>query len=600
MKNTLIQTYTQRVENYHSLHKQIQSQSNVLALVRVIAFAGGAIGLYIMSQSLPAMWSVPAFLAWIGLFFFLVKVHTKVKRRTQHLQFLIDLNQAEIKALQGDWSKGITGEEWAEPEHPYGKDLDIFGVNSIFQWLNRSATVLGVGKLADWLKKPCLDGAEIQARQEAVQELGAKLDWRQNFRANGQFYTEAIQEPAQLLEWLSGAASIRNRGFYQYFLRISPAITLGFAVAMALGSVSVNVFLIPFFFQLLIVGLHTRALLRHSAQISKRAKLLRKYAELFALLETESWQSNRLVAFQKQLTQEPRTASRQLTELANLIFNMENGQSMFGLIFNGLVLWSVQFLYRFEGWQSRHQGELKHWLEILAEADALCSLANVAYNQPQYTFPKPTETPCLQAEALGHPLLPAEVCVTNPADFPHVGRLVVITGANMAGKSTYLRTVAVNLLLAMTGAPVCATGFRFRPMAIFTSMRTQDSLQAHESFFYAELKRLKLIIDTLRAGNTLFIILDEILKGTNSADQHAGSEALLRQLIKLPAVGLIATHDLRLGELAAQYPQNIQNQCFEIEIQQDELAFDYKLRSGLNQHLNATFLMRKMGIVVEG
>ena len=298
------------------------------------------------------------------------------------------------------------------------------------------------------------------------------------------------------------------------------------------------------------------------------------------------------------MTQE-QTASKSLKSLSAILNALDNRMNFVSwTIFNGLLLWDILHMRRLENWQKLHKDKIVDWFESIAELDALICFANFSYNHPDAIFPEIMNGENgVKAESLGHPLIPREVRVDNPLEIKN-SQFIIITGANMAGKSTYLRTVGINLILGMCGAPVCATKFSFKPVEIYTSIRTSDSLQKNESYFYSELKRLKAIIDELKTGKELFIILDEILKGTNSKDKHAGSEALLKQLIRYNASGIVATHDVALGILQESFPDHILNRCFEVDIDGDRLTFDYKLREGVSKNMNATLLMREMGITV--
>jgi DNA mismatch repair ATPase MutS len=270
-----------------------------------------------------------------------------------------------------------------------------------------------------------------------------------------------------------------------------------------------------------------------------------------------------------------------------------------GFFLNTFFLWDILQSFRLEQWKKQYHTFLPEWFDTLAEVDALCSLAGFAFQHQEACYPDIRETGFIvRGNNLKHPFIDPAVCVGNPVNVEGWGRFQVITGANMAGKSTYLRTVGVNLLLAMTGAPVLADRFVFMPVQLFTGIKTSDSLQDGESYFFAELKRLKEIIVRLENGEKLFLILDEILRGTNSKDKQTGSWALLRQFIRLRASGLIATHDLALGELQMEFPENIENKRFEVEIEGEQMQFDYRLKEGVSQNLNATFLMKKMGITV--
>lgn len=599
MKQTIIQNYTNRVENFKKQKRELQKINNWIALIRLMLFLAAGLVMYFLLNSGSYNLSVLVFVISFLVFLYLVKVHADYKNRKNHSQALIQINENELKFQAGDLSPFESGKIYDEAEHPYIFDLDIFGQNSIYQLINRTTTSIGAKMLADWLKSPFLDQNIILQNQAAAQELGAKLDWRQNFQAYGQLWQETLEEKEDLIAWLKEPTKIIQKPLYKVILWVFPVIATICLVLVILGLLEIQFLFLIAVIQLMIVSLHIKTLLRHSLQISKKTKLLRKYAQLFKQIENEEFKSDKLIHLRQKLLLDQTSAHKQLKNLSEIVNNMEQGGSFVGMIFNGLFLWSLQFLYRLEHWQLNYKDRLNDWFEVAGTIDALASMGNLHGNRPEYIFPEPIVGQFeLEGELVGHPLLSESISVKNNILFSHTGQLWIITGANMAGKSTYLRTIGVNLVLAMIGAPVCAQRFKFSPMEIYTSMRTRDSLQSNESFFYAELKKLKKIIDQLNGQKTIFVILDEILKGTNSLDQHTGSKALIEQLVKLGAVGLIATHDLSLGELENIYPKNIQNKCFEIEIIDQELAFDYKLRDGINQNLNATFLMKKMGITV--
>jgi DNA mismatch repair ATPase MutS len=599
MNPNLQSIYNTRIQQFGLDLKKQKNIINQVALIRILEFLAGGFCIYYLIQWTWYGWAWVAFAAFGSLFFYLVKVHSEYKKKQIHLENLLKINQLEIEALAGKISQYADGKELNEAEHPYATDLDILGEQSIFQFLNRTCTIVGKHLLAYRLKNPSLVKSEILSRQTAVKELKELIDFRQNFQAYGQVFSETPNDKNELLAWLRLPIKLANKPLYKWLLWICPAITLTIFFLAVFEQIPGNLAFLPMTIQLIWVGLYVPTLLQKTERINQKAKFIDKYATLMAEVEAQKFQSSRLHNLQLRLLHQDKNASKHFAELARLIYNLENGASAGGILFNSLFMWSLQYLYRLECWQIEMQSDLEAWFEVIAEIDALNSLANLHFNHPDYTFPEIVEdTFILEGEELGHPLIDAKIRVNNPVQFSNVGQLKVITGANMAGKSTYLRTVGVNFILAMNGSPVCAKNFKCKPIPVYTSMRTKDSLQAHESFFYAELKRLKQLIEILNTGQTIFIILDEILKGTNSADQHTGSSALIEQLVKLGGVGLIATHDLTLGRLADIYPQNIENQCFEIEIVQDELKFDYKLKVGINQNLNATFLMKKMGITV--
>jgi len=269
-----------------------------------------------------------------------------------------------------------------------------------------------------------------------------------------------------------------------------------------------------------------------------------------------------------------------------------------GFFLNSLFLWDIRCVYKLWKWHKQNHKKLADWLNVVAEIDALISLANFSNNQPDFIFPKIHDGGfSFHAKKLGHPLLKADKRVCNDLEINGWSKVIIVTGANMAGKSTFLRTVGVNLILGRLGAPVCAEEMTLTPISIYTNMRTTDSLLKDESYFFAELKRIKAVLDRLQNGERIFVILDEMLKGTNSVDKLNGSKELIRKLVEFKSISLIATHDLKLAEMEDEFPQRIFNKCFEIKIENDELVFDYLLSDGVTKTMNATFLMKKMGII---
>lgn len=325
--------------------------------------------------------------------------------------------------------------------------------------------------------------------------------------------------------------------------------------------------------------------------------ILRPHRQLIPLMEKECFESEVINAI-KQKILHPTPTSQTLHRLKRIQDGLDLAFTfLMLLIFNPLILWNVRYALQLQKWMSDNSERVKEWTNAVAEMEALVSLGIYSFNNPNFVFPQPTEQVMLEGKRMGHPLLRAETLVANDIDMHGRGKFWVITGANMAGKSTYLRTIGINHVLACSGSVVCAEGYQFYPLHLVTNLRNADSLNDSESYFFAELKRLKMIINRLQAGEEMLVILDEILRGTNSEDKRKGSLALIKQLLHLQANGIIATHDLEVGTLATDFPDEVSNYCFEADIVEDTLSFSYKLRKGIAQNMNATFLMRKMGIV---
>jgi DNA mismatch repair ATPase MutS len=351
----------------------------------------------------------------------------------------------------------------------------------------------------------------------------------------------------------------------------------------------------------IVFGYERKTRMVHEA-VTSQVGILRKYASALLLLENTTFTSEFNVKLQAMLRsgaeQPPGKVIKQLSDLLSLMDS--NLNLLVSVILNGLFLFNIHLLRAVESWRVKHRKMVPVWFEVLAEADALASLGNLAFNNPGYTYPVPVSADFqFTGEKIGHPLILQGTSVTNDIDISGWNQFRIITGANMSGKSTFLRTIGANLLLAMMGAPVYAAKLIFYPIEIHSSIRTNDSMAKRESYFYAELRRLKEIIGELERGKEKLILLDEILKGTNSSDKQTGSIALIRQLMKYKLAGLFATHDLALGELVNHYPHNIRNLCFEIRITGDRMEIDYKLLPGVCHNLNASFLMKNMGIILE-
>ena len=397
--------------------------------------------------------------------------------------------------------------------------------------------------------------------------------------------------------WSQSPAQYLHAGWVKAFIWGVPVINSLLLITSLIGWTSFSCLGLSFgIFLVLSFGVIKRATYIQETY-GKQLKSLNGYARLIALAKAEDWKSAGMLELMERFNlnrQSPVQALQQLSKELDRL-DLRNNQFLYVLL-EGSIFFQLQEIVRIERWKVRYGQHISEWLETVGELDALCSLGTFAYNHPQYTYPELTEKPFyFLATQMGHPLMPVSQCVKNDATIPSRPFFLIITGANMAGKSTYLRTIGVNYLLACVGAPVCCERLKLHPNQLITSLRTSDSLSDNESYFFAELKRLKRIIDLLNQGQQLFIILDEILKGTNSMDKQKGSFDLIRQFMQLKANGIIATHDLLLGSLIKQFPEEIRNYCFEADIKDNELTFSYKLREGVAQNMNACFLMKKNG-----
>lgn len=536
------------------------------------------------------------------LFVYLVKRESSLDRRDNYWQTRKRICDKELKIARFDITSFIGGKRHEEEEHPFSNDLDIFGHNSLFQFINRTVTPGGEKVLAHQLKHPFTNKKDILLRQEAIREMSSKPLWLLNFATLGSLESYKPSDMDELKRFLEESIPYSRNKFLAVLVMFTPFIQLAIFLAAFYGLIPYSVLAISLVSAATFAILNNKKISAIQLTLDRKSKLMARYASLFKVMEDANIKSEELVAMKKHLYTDSTSASVVIGNLSKLLSKLEYRDNVIaGVILNATFLWDFRQLIAINRWRTEYKKNIPAWVNILYETDALVSFSLFSYtNNNRSTFPQISESGIIiKAENLRHPLMTKERCVANPIDIEKISSFVVITGANMAGKSTYLRTVGVNLLFANIGLPVFADSFEFTPMPIFTSLRTTDSLSQNESYFFAELKRLKVIIDRLNRGERLFIILDEILKGTNSVDKQHGSISLVKQLLSHSCAGIIATHDLALGDLEKIYPDSISNFCFEADIQGDKLNFSYKLQKGVAFNMNACFLMKQMGIIIE-
>lgn len=591
--------YTQRIDETLRQLSQTKTQINRISLLRVLLFVAGFAGLILFYRS--GTWAVVLTVCCTFLpFFILVKVHNRLYFRKEQLETQLKLNQDELKGLEGDYSVFDEGREFIDAGHPYSYDLDLFGRKSLFQALGRTCTHIGKQTLATWMQHHLTEKTAIETRQESIRNMSRRMEFREAFRVTGSINRGADSDEEEISRWSQTPSVLHHLWWVKLCLWAVPGINILLLALGLLNILSLSWFGMMFtVFVILSFGLIQRVTLIQESY-GKKLKTLNRYAKLITLAKGETWQAPALRELTDKLDIDGHSPAEALTQLSKELdrLDLRNNQLLY-VILEGSMFFQLHQIVRIERWKARYGKYLMGWLEAVGELDALCSLGTFAYNHPAYTYPVIAAEPfCFLARNMGHPLMPEAQCVKNDAAIPSRPYFLIITGANMAGKSTYLRTIGVNYLLACMGCPVCCESLTLYPAQLITSLRTTDSLSDNESYFFAELKRLKRIIDLLDEGQELFIILDEILKGTNSADKQKGSLDLIRQFMRLKADGIIATHDLLLGTLADQFPEYIRNYCFEADIKDNELTFSYRLREGVAQNMNACFLMRKMGITI--
>lgn len=590
--------YHGRLASAEGRLRKVKRQIARISALRVILFVAGLAGIYCFFHQ-PALLATSICLTFLPFFIF-VKLHSRLFYRKKWLETEVRVQKEELQALSGDYSSFDDGKAYVNPSHPYTFDLDVFGRHSLFQAMNRTCTIFGKDCLAHWLQHHLCEPAAIRVRQQMVQDLSRRPLFREQFRVTGLIHQGTASDGEKLRAWSQSPSQYLHAGWVKAFTWGVPLINGLLLITSLAGWTSFTWLGLSFgLFLILSFGIVKRATYVQETY-GKQLKSLNGYAQLIALAKKELWEASGLQQLMNRLDMDGKSPVDALQQLSKELdrLDLRNNQFLYVLL-EGSLFFQLQEIVRIERWKARYGQHITGWLETIGELDALCSLGTFAYNHPAYTYPELAEKPfCFLATRMGHPLMPPAQCVKNDATLPSRPFFLIITGANMAGKSTYLRTIGVNYLLACIGAPVCCDKLVLCPHQLITSLRTSDSLSDNESYFFAELKRLKRIIDLLNQEQQLFIILDEILKGTNSLDKQKGSFELIRQFMRLKANGIIATHDLLLGSLIEQFPDEIRNYCFEADIKNNELTFSYQLREGVAQNMNACFLMRKMGITL--
>ena len=598
MPDSVLSYYKEKYAEYSDKLKVIKRRQRYFVLYRLVSFGlvvFAPLALIAVSGILAAV----VFIIFMAIFLFLVKKSADLDRRGKYIFSLFEINRQEIEALRGNFSSFDEGKEFTDPDHQYSNDLDIFGHGSLFQYINRCCTGFGRQKLAGMLLIPDNDADSICKKQKAFRELAAMMDLCQEYIATGRMFRDQESDRLNLMEYINSPSGFSRNYPLLFISRLLPALTVGTLALVIAGIIPFFVFTALFLLQLGITGTLLKRINEVHNRVTNSLETLKKYSELLQIIQGAGFESPLLKSIQRYLVSGGLQPSDHINGLARIAGAFDNRLNVVAaLLLNGLLLWDLNCVLLLERWNRRHRRQLPVWLDSIARMDACISFSVYTFNNREFIFPVPVEDgPVMLAKNLGHPLISQKERVNNDFFIGNSGMFTIITGANMAGKSTFLRAAGLAMVLAMAGAPVCADVFHFRIMEVYSSMRTNDSLSKNESYFYAELKRLKHLIGRIAEGKPVFVILDEILKGTNSADKQKGSAAIMEQMIRMGSTGIIATHDLSLTSLEDKYPDLIKNKCFEIEIEGDMIFFDYLLRDGVTRKMNALLLMRQMGLL---
>lgn len=592
-----VQWHQEQEQQFTAERQALAARKNRTGWIRVAVFAAGVL-LTWNSWSASIGLAFLVFAAALAVFLWLLSRSLDLAGRIAVLEQLIAIHREEQEIARHRFLERYSGLDQAPRQHDYAGDLDIFGQASLFQYLHRSTSQQGHRALAQALLAPA-DTGTILLRQKAVREIGAAPEWSAAFQAAGTGSPLTLMTEKRIQHWQDSSNRFYPNRAWKLVATGFPVISLGTLALHLAGVLPANIFYLLVLVFLVVAFRITKLVTPQYRMLDKVVPELKTLSHSLEQIEKAPFTSAKLAAIRDRLSgANQATASASIRHLSRILDRFD--YRLNPLVFipvNTFLLWDLQQVLALEKWKSTTGMHIAQWFEALAETELLNSLGRAAFNHPGWTYPVLTdEAGTYIAQELGHPLIPADKRVDN--DFSTTGRpaIALITGSNMAGKSTFLRSVGVNQVLAMAGSAVCAGSLTVSTMRIMSSMRIADNLEENTSTFYAELSKLKSIIEAVNGHEPVFLLLDEILRGTNSHDRHTGSRALIRQLVKQDACGMLATHDLALTSLSEEMPGALTNYHFDVSVEGEELYFDYLLKPGVCQSLNASILMKKIGI----
>ncbi len=595
-------SYGRKKKHYERLYKRQHQAVSKVSKIRLVVSLGGIVtsmSLFGMDKSTRG---VLVLVVSLCLFIPLVIYHRKIQGQSKYSEILWKLNQESAHRIDGGWHVfKDKGEDFRDEGHPYAEDLDLFGRGSLFQWINTARTNLGRKKLAELLANPRKELESIYERQGAIRELSNLIRWRQRFAAEARLATAEMSNPESLLQWMKSPDAMDKKPGLQMLLYLLPGMT-----AVIGWHTFVNQAL-PYRYFIAAVGVHLVMLKIGNKERTRIFNTVYRYKDdidvytgMISCIENQKFENSYLNKIRMQMLNERKELpSKQIKKFFQAVEFFSQRYNVLFLPINILTLWDYHSLWKLERWKNESGQYFGQWLNSIGEMEALASLSMIGYDQPNWTQPEILGgAPVLIAQEMGHPLL-GQKCTRNDFKVKRPTSVLLITGSNMSGKSTFLRSAGVNLVLAYAGAPVYAKLFQCATMEIHTCMRVHDDLGQSISSFYAELLRIRKIIEAVKREKPVFFLLDEIFKGTNSHDRHLGAKMLIKQLIRGKTMGFVSTHDLELGELEAETQGTVRNFHFKEYYENEELHFDYRLRPGISTTRNAMYLIKMAGIDIE-
>lgn len=584
--------YQHKISLLNDLLHHFNKQIRLFSVMRLIAFVLTIVFISLFATKTTSIYLLASVLSLVSMIFLILN-HQKIYKKRDYNAILLRLQQNELNVLKGDENMYANGSHYAS-RLPFADDLDLFGAHSIYQNINRCSTSFGKDLLADAFILTALTPHRIQLLQDAVKELSNDLDFNQAIAAQllGTYESSHHQEPYTPENFVK----LFDAPWYRWASFLLPVLVISSFVYFIFTG-AVGIFLLLGSASMLLAFSQNKKILLLSEEVSGIGSSLKTYN---SILKKFSQRDNKAKIL-TEMAMVANNAGSALLDLATISewFDRRSNLLLYS-IGNVFFAYDFHLVLRYEKWKSNHLHQMPEWLQTTGRLEMLISLAIFSHNHPQFTLPVLSEQTIIKAKALGHPLIPPSKRVDNDVFLRKDPRIVLVTGSNMAGKSTWLRTLGVNILLAQAGAVVCAESFEWRPMAVLSSLRQTDSLHENTSLFMNELLQLKFILDEASKETPAFILLDEVLRGTNSDDKYSGSEALIRRLAETNSLVVMATHDLKLSKLESQLENKISNWCFESHIVEGKLLFDYKIHEGIAVNRNATWLMQDMGIIPKG
>ncbi len=589
--------YQQKITSLQQQLKILYKKRSAIAWLRFAIFIAACFAVYFLWSNGFAAILIAIICAFI-LFLIAVSKDTDNKSKIKNLEMLLRINSDEINYLHQNFGNTYNGKELEPANHTYAQDLDIFGQSSLFQYINRCNAEQAIQLFSERLLKP-LDKEKILQQQNAVKEISSKINWWQQFQAFGVNEKITIDSEKRIGEWLAQNHKNFTSKAWKLLLYIYPVITLACFYLFLDDVLPAGIFsllILIFFFTGFVISGKTK---NTYDLLSKLEPIVSTLYNQLNCFEKENFNDSFLLSLKNSLgSNVDRSASSAIKHLQQILTRFDARLNMLAFfILNTFFLWDLWQIIALNEWKKANKPLASNWFTAIALLEVAGSFATLSFNNDDWCFPEiADEHFTLSGKAIGHPLILKQQSITNNFSISGTARVDLITGSNMAGKSTFLRSLGINMILAYAGSCVCAKSFTVSVATLMSSMRIEDNLAENTSTFYAELKKLKSIIDAVNERQEIFILLDEILRGTNSLDRHTGSKALIEQLIKKNAVAIIATHDIELSKLENDFSSSIKNYHFDVQVNNEKLFFDYKLKEGICRSMNASILMKQIGI----